>query len=78
MSQINIIVTEALEKDLKKYMQRKGITQKSEAIRSALHESVERLEHKNDGKDFRSWLGLGLLSPPNTQPKFKSEDDLWE
>lgn len=78
MGQINIIVTETLAKDLKKYMQKKGISQKSEAIRTALHEAVALLDQKNNSKDFRSWLGLGLLSPPNNQPKFKSEDDLWE
>jgi hypothetical protein len=49
-------------------MKEKGITQKSDAIRQALHEAVARAK-TNAACDFRGWLGLGLKAPLNSKPR---------
>ena len=78
MKQLNINVTKKFEQDLRQYMEKLGISQKAEAIRCALHESVEQLAKKHKKVDFRAWLGMGLKAPLSRRPRFKSEDDLWE
>ncbi|MCC6273619.1 MAG: hypothetical protein IT572_09170 [Deltaproteobacteria bacterium] len=59
-------------------MKQKGFSQKSEAIRQALEESVQRLKAQKKKTDFRSWLGMALKTPLNPKPRFKNEDELWE
>ncbi len=80
MSQMNLNVTPEFQRDLEDYMKRKGIRQKSEAIRLALREALERL---NPGRKQASpWdrlFGFGLkFGPLNPKPRFKNDDDLWE
>ena len=41
MKQLNLNVTAEFERDLRSYMQRKSIPNKSDAIRQALREAVE-------------------------------------
>lgn len=77
MAQININMTPSFAKDLKRYMKNKGMNNKSEAIRTAIHEAAERAEASLKGDDYRSWLGLALKVPPASKPRFQSEDDLW-
>lgn len=78
MSQININVTPEFEKNLKAYMKKKGIRQKSEAIRSAVSEAAEKIqEQKSEPYDFSKLLGIGLKAPLNPNPRFKNDDDLW-
>jgi hypothetical protein len=76
MKQLNLNVTEEFERDLRRFMRRRGIAKKSEAVRLALHEATLRESPKVD-YDFRSWLGMALKGPLNPKPRFKSEDDLW-
>jgi len=78
MSQLNINLTPQFEKELLEYMKQAKITQKSEAIRQALHEAVEQLKSKKREVDFSRWLGMGLKAPQNPNPRFKTHDDLWE
>lgn len=78
MSQININVTPEFEKNLKEYMKHRGITQKSEAIRKAVGETVEKIKEQKKPYDFSRLLGCGLKGPLNPNPKFKSDDELWE
>lgn len=69
-------VTAEFERDLRRFMKQRSIARKSDAIRQALHEAVERVGSGGD-YDFRSWLGLGLKAPLRRKPRFQSEDDLW-
>jgi len=76
MKQLNRKVTLQFEWDLKLFMGRKGIKRKSDAIRMALRGLVERVVLESDC-DFHSLLGIGLKAPPNPDPRFKTEDELW-
>jgi hypothetical protein len=76
MKQLNLNVTPEFERDLKLFMRRKGIKRKSDAIRTALREFAERERVKSDC-DFHSLLGIGLKTPVNPNPRFKTEDELW-
>ena len=76
MRQLNLNVTPEFERDLRRYMKQRGIARKSEAIRLALRDAVERVGSGGD-YDFRAWLGLGLKAPLRRKPRFQSEDDLW-
>lgn len=78
MSQINIHVSPEFEANLKSYMQKKGITHKSEAIRQAMSEAVSRLKTEKRKTDFRQWRGMALKAPLNKKPRFKSDDELWD
>lgn len=77
MKQINLNVTPEFEKDLQRYMKKKGIPQKSEALRQALREAVQRLEKLAGTTDFQGWRGMALKTPLADRPRFKTEDDLW-
>jgi hypothetical protein len=76
MRQLNLNVTPEFDKDLRRFMKQRGIARKSDAIRLALREAAARTK-ANSNDDFRSWLGMGLKSPLNPKPRFRSEDDLW-
>jgi len=76
MSQLNLNVTPEFERDLRRYMKQRSIKRKSDAIRQALREAVERAGSGSD-YDFRAWLGLGLKAPLRRKPRFQSEDELW-
>ena len=75
MKQLNLNVTQEFEKDLRVFMRRKGITNKSEALRRAVREAVARTAAPKP--DYRSWLGMGLKAPVNPHPRFRTGDDLW-
>lgn len=77
MPQFNIHLTPEFEKELSLYMKKKKLSAKSEAIRQALHEAVERLKEQGARVDFRRWRGLALKAALVSKPRFKSEDDLW-
>ncbi|MBI2083904.1 MAG: hypothetical protein HYT76_10125 [Deltaproteobacteria bacterium] len=59
-------------------MKKQGLKQKSEAIRRAVHEAVERLSRKKIEYNFKDILGIASQYPQNQHPKFQSEDELWE
>ena len=76
MRQININVTPEFERDLKLYMQRTGVKQKSEAIRRAVHKAAEQESAGREAAIDRLY-GLALKYPPRKKRKFLTEDDLW-
>lgn len=78
MKQINLQTSKELERDIGDYMKLKGIAHKSEAIRQAVKESVERLRQARIATDFYSWIGLALSPAPPSRPSQKDEDELWE
>lgn len=78
MSQLNMHVTPEFERALAELMRRRKLSTKSEAIRLAVQEAVARLRGGQRQVDFREWIGAGLTVPPNPQPRFRSDDDLWQ
>ena len=77
MSQLNLHLTPEFERTLRRLMRKRGLTNKSEAIRIAVREALERSERGARVADFRSLLGSALVAPVNRHPRFASEDDLW-
>lgn len=78
MSQLNIHVTERFEKVLARLMKLRSLKTKSEAIRVAVEETLERAQKRSQrGENYAEWLGLGLRAPLNPSPRFHSDDDLW-
>lgn len=76
MKQLNLNVTPEFARDLRRYMRSRRISQKSDAIRQALHEAAVQSSNGSE-YDFRSWLGLGLKVPLRRKRRFLSEDELW-
>lgn len=77
MPQLNINLTEEFEADLTRFMRIRKIPTKSEAVRVAVRESLERSMRGAEAPDFGSWLGRAR-GGENPSPRFASEDDLWE
>lgn len=77
MSQLNIHVTVSFEKDLNKFMKLRHINTKSEAIRLAIKEGIQRAAAHVACANFTDWLGLATQVPTNKKAKFSSDDDLW-
>ncbi len=77
MKQMNLNVTPDFERDLRRYMKKRGIGHKSEAVRQAVREALEHLEAAAGATDFRLWLGFGLRAEQRTTRRFHDEDDLW-
>lgn len=77
MAQMNVNVTVQFARDLKAFMRARGLKQKSEALRLALREAVERLGTPGRTPDFKAWVGLANQAPRNRAPRFRSEDELW-
>lgn len=75
MAQLNLNLTPEFERDLAALMKERGIGTKSEAIRTAVRESLLRAAKPSDRPNFQSLVGS--LKQTNPRPKFKSEDDLW-
>ena len=78
MSQLNIHLTTAFERDLRKFMKVRHIPTKAEAIRTAIKEGLERsIGQQKPSTNFSTWLGLAKQASPNKKPRFRSDDDLW-
>lgn len=78
MAQLNINLTQDFEVSLKRFMRLRGVRTKSEAIRLAVREGVERSLERAGRTSFREWLGAALKADLNPHPRFASDDDLWE
>lgn len=78
MSRFNMQMNETFERDLTSFMELRGIATKSEAVRVAVREGVKSSSVKSKQYNFRAWLGAGLGPGLNPNPKFESDDDLWE
>lgn len=77
MSQLNIHLTPDFEAALNKLMRVRGLKTKSEAVRLAIQETLERETRVRNTLDFTEWIGLGNRAKPNPHPRFRSHDDLW-
>jgi Arc/MetJ-type ribon-helix-helix transcriptional regulator len=77
MSQMNIHLTREFEQTLAEFMRLRQFKTKSDAIRAAVQEAVERERRRREPPDFSRWVGLGNQEPVNPAPRFLSDDDLW-
>lgn len=78
MAQINVHVTPEFEQALGRLVRLRGLRSKSEAIRSAVLEALEREIGRTGKVDFRDLLGAANAAPLNPNPRFRSDDELWE
>jgi hypothetical protein len=77
MGQFNLNISEAFEKDIATYMKFKNIKFKSQAIREAISECLEKYRNPQLA-DFKSWLGAGNKAKRNPKPRFKNRGQLWK
>ena len=79
MTQLNIHLQPAFVEDLESFMELREIPTKSEAVRIAVREGVERFQRARRTRlDFRQWTGRALRAAVNPNPRFQSDDDLWD
>jgi hypothetical protein len=76
--QININLTPELESALERFMRLRHFRTKSEAVRVAIQEGLERASRAAPVGDFKAWRGLALRAPVNPTPRFPSDETLWE
>ncbi|HYN19399.1 MAG TPA: hypothetical protein VE078_00445 [Thermoanaerobaculia bacterium] len=76
MPQINIHLTTEFERALAEFMRLRQIKTKSDAIRAAVQEALERERRRREAPDFSQWVGLATKAPENPAPRFRSDDDL--
>ena len=77
MSQLNLHVKPDFERDLARLMRLRGIPNKSEAIRLAVRETLDRANRTGAGTNFAKWKGAALAAKLNPEARFGSDDDLW-
>ncbi|MCP4660526.1 MAG: hypothetical protein GY856_34430 [bacterium] len=78
MAQLNIHLQPAFVEDLEKFMSLRGVRTKSEAVRIAVREGLDRLIRKRRSHpDFQQWKGRALRAAVNPRPRFQSDEDLW-
>ena len=78
MPQFNMNIAPAFEMILKEFVRVRKLKSRAEAIRLAIKEGLDRAQGAHKVTDFHSWIGLGNETPTNGQPRFRSEDELWE
>ena len=77
VGQLNVNQTPEFEEDLTRLMRIRRISTKSEAVRVAVRESLERSLQAASECDYRSWIGLARGEGENLEPKIRSHDELW-
>jgi Arc/MetJ-type ribon-helix-helix transcriptional regulator len=77
MSQMNLQLTPEFERNLRRFMRLRRLQNKSEAIRLAVQEALERSLGPARQVDYAQWLGAANQSALNPHPRFASHDDLW-
>jgi hypothetical protein len=60
-------------------MNLRGISDTTELIIIAVKETLERTSPTpQHAFDFNQWIGSALKRPENPNPRFKTEDAIWE
>lgn len=77
MGQLNMHLTPEFEKMLHRFMRKRQLKTKSEAIRIAVKEGCEHAQKPLPKTDFVHWIGAAKHAPLNPNPKFESDDALW-
>jgi len=78
MAQMNFHTTPDFEEALARFMRLRGISTKSEAVRVAVREGLERALSDTGCADFHDLVGLATRAPLAPEPRFSSHDALWE
>jgi hypothetical protein len=78
MARLNINLAPEFQDNLRKLMRLRGIASKSEAVRFAVKEVVEREATQKRQTDWRALIGWANQFPENPNAKSKSHDELWE
>jgi hypothetical protein len=78
MGQLNLNLTPDFERALARFMRLRSISRKSEAVRVAVQEAAEREGRARRRTDFAKWRGAALGPTLNENPRFRTEDELWE
>lgn len=76
MSRLTVRPTPGFEEALSAFIKIRHLRTKSEAVRLAIQEAVEREQRLQTLPDFSQWIGLALQAPLNLNPRFRSDDDL--
>ncbi len=76
MPQFNLHLTPDFEAAIDELMRLRRIRTKSDAVRLAVIETVEREKRVRRVPDFSTWFGLGRRVPENPNPRFRTDDDL--
>ena len=76
--QIHINLSAELESALDRFMRLRHFRTKSEAVRVAIQEGLERASHAGSVSAFQAWRGLALRAPVNPTPRFPSDETPWE
>lgn len=75
-------MTKEFESDLLRFMELREIKTKSEAIRVAVEEGLKRELEQNERvrkmKRFLDWIKTVDKGPENPNPRFKTDDDVFE
>ena len=77
MAQLNINQTPEFESDLTRLMRIRKLRTKSEAIRWAVKESLQRALEQNEGGPYMDWIGMGCGAGENPTPHFRDHSEVW-
>jgi len=77
MRQLSIHASPDFEDALDRFRRLRKLPSKSEAVRVAVLEALEREERRRPAVDYGEWLGQALAAPTNPRPRFSSHDELW-
>jgi Arc/MetJ-type ribon-helix-helix transcriptional regulator len=77
MPQINIHLTDEFSRQIDRLVLVGAFPSKSEAIRAAVRETLERRTIDARPADFSAWRGLAGPGRGNPRRRFRSDDDLW-
>jgi metal-responsive CopG/Arc/MetJ family transcriptional regulator len=76
MSQLNLHMTPEFSRKLARFMKLRGIATKSEAVRTAIGEAVERAEAKPP-TNWQEMRGIAAKYPHAPRKDWLTEDELW-
>lgn len=77
MAQLNMHLDATFERELAQLVKLRRAPSKSEAVRTAVREALERSKRRAKVADFRRLVGLAAAAPQNPAPRFQTDDDLW-
>ena len=77
MSQLNIHMTPRFARALSRFMKARGIKTKSEAVRTAVEEALNR-ETAIAATNWSEMLGIANKGPLKPKDQWLTEDELWE
>ncbi len=77
MAQLNINQTPEFDSDLARLMRVRKIRTKSEAIRLAVKESLQRALEESSSSSYGDWIGMACGTGENPNPRFQDHSELW-